>query len=422
MRASRSENPRCATLGAMKSQHSWVVILGGIAVAASSARADGTGHPAPGHAASSTAPVIGGSAVPVGMWRDTAAIYFGSQQECSGVLISPTVVLTAGHCADPSLDHILVGSNDLGHPELGETIVVQTQVQYPNSQQSFDVTLLKLATPSTIPPRAIATGWARLDIVNGAQIALVGFGAIDKNANDYIDQMQQGFTTITDATCANENVGCNTPARPAGELGAGGMGIDTCPGDSGGPLFLQTSYGDFLAGITSRGYSTDQFECSEGGIYERPDAIMDWIETNGGPVTHGPEPTATALTAVNGDGDTTLIADNDPLSATHTYSITVPPTHGTAAVTADGHVRVCTDATYQGSDSVTVDIVDSTTPTRHLAFAIPITVTSGTAPASCSLDLVSGSGSGGCDSSGGAGGLIAMLVPLGLLALRRRNA
>ena len=399
----------------MKCQHGWVVAVGGLAFAAAPATADDRGTQAPIQQMSTTAPVIGGSAVPTGMWRDTAAIYFGTQQECSGVLISPTVALTAGHCADPTLDHILVGSNDLGHPELGETIIVASQVQYPNSQQSFDVTLLKLATPSTIPPRAIATGWARLDIVNGAGIALVGFGAIDMNADDYINQMQQGFTTITDATCARDNVGCNVAARPAGELGAGGMGIDTCPGDSGGPLYLQTSYGDFLAGITSRGYSTDMYACSEGGIYERPDAIIEWIETNGGPVTHGPEPKATALTAVNGDGDTTLITANDPLSTMHTYSITVPPSHGTAAVSDDGHVRVCTDATYQGADSVTVDIVDSTKPTRHLAFAIPITVTAGTAPTSCSIDLP-GSGSGGCNAAGGAG-LFAILLPL-----RRRNA
>ena len=38
---------------------------------------------------------------------------------------------------------------------------------------------------------------------------------------------------------------------PDGELGAGGMGIDTCPGDSGGPLYLPTDFGTFLAGVTS---------------------------------------------------------------------------------------------------------------------------------------------------------------------------
>src|ERR1700689_3606113 len=57
------------------------------------------------------APVIGGSDAPQGMWPATAAILYGSASdpgpansdplhsfECSGVLVAPTVVLTAGHC------------------------------------------------------------------------------------------------------------------------------------------------------------------------------------------------------------------------------------------------------------------------------------------------------------------------------------
>ena len=71
------------------------------------------------------------------------------------------------------------------------------------------------------------------------------------------------------------------------------MGIDTCPGDSGGPMYLLTEYGTFLAGVTSRSYDNSQFACSEGGIYGRPDKIVDWIEQQTGvKVARGPEPTA----------------------------------------------------------------------------------------------------------------------------------
>src|SRR5260370_33086108 len=76
--------------------------------------------------------------------------------------------------------------------------------------------------------------------------------------------------------------GCHVSVKPGGELGAGGMGIDTCPGDSGGPLYLLTDYGSLLAGVTSRSYDNASVACGEGGIYERPDKIVEWIERAAG--------------------------------------------------------------------------------------------------------------------------------------------
>ena len=44
-------------------------------------------------------PIIGGTQAPPGKWPDAVAvIYGGAGQECSGTLIAPTVVITAGHC------------------------------------------------------------------------------------------------------------------------------------------------------------------------------------------------------------------------------------------------------------------------------------------------------------------------------------
>ena len=58
--------------------------------------------PGGARAAPGDAPVIGSAAVPEGEWRDAAAVLFGGQQGCTGVLVAPTVVLTAAHCADPA--------------------------------------------------------------------------------------------------------------------------------------------------------------------------------------------------------------------------------------------------------------------------------------------------------------------------------
>ncbi|MDX2091798.1 MAG: trypsin-like serine protease [Kofleriaceae bacterium] len=368
------------------------------------------------------APVIGGDTSPAGKWPDTAAMYYpDGNQGCTGTLIAPTVVLTAGHCIyDGGPSAVLVGTNSLSRRADGEFLPVTKRIPYPDSDSTYDIAVLVLGQASRITPRPIATGWARADIKDGAAVAIAGYGAIDRDANDYVNEMQEATTTITDADCVR-SAGCNPAAKPSGELGAGGMGIDTCPGDSGGPLYLTTSYGAFLAGVTSRGYDDNLYYCSEGGIYARPDKIINWIEQEAGvPVARGPEPTWDALAAVRGHAAETQLDANDPKSESHTYALTTPPMNGTAKVTADGRVRVCTDPGVAGQDSMVVTITDTTTPGRTLAVKMPITINDGAPGANCDVEAFENDGSGGCcDSGRNANGSI--VLGIGLVAVLRRR-
>jgi endonuclease G len=376
-------------------------------------------------------PVIGGSNAPAGKWPDAAAILYtlnGTEgQECSGTLVAPTVVLTAGHC-DPAvspdigqLTHVLVGTNSLAHPEDGETLPVASVKSYPNSQSSVDISVIVLAHPSTVKPRPIATGWARLDIQNGAAVEFVGYGAIDRNALMYINELQQAQSTITDFDCTTSS-GCNSAAKPDGELGAGGNGIDTCPGDSGGPAYLLVDYGIYLAGVTSRSYDNATVACSQGGIYERPDKVVDWIEQTGGtPVARGPEPVAEPIMAVAGGPGETQIHVNDPRSTGHDFVITKPPASGAAAVRDDGRVRVCTTKPA-GADSFVVTITDRSDSSRAIALPIDIVTMDGTAPASCDVTAFAEDGGGCCDSGRSSRGSIPLAIAvLGIVRRKRRR-
>jgi len=381
------------------------------------------------HEGTKATPVIGGADAVAGKWPDVAAVNFSGSQGCTGTLIAPTVVLTAGHCNDTTLDSVLIGTTSLAKPQDGQLVNVMKRIEYPSSQSSEDLTVLVLAEPARMEPRKIATGWARLDIKNGASVAIVGYGAVDRNGpvtfdqtEQYVNELQEATTTITDADCTiNANNGCNAPAMPAGELGAGGMGIDTCPGDSGGPMYLLTDYGTFLAGVTSRSYDNATYWCSEGGIYERPDKVIDWIEQAAGVlVARGPEPTFDPLVGVRGHGVESMIEANDPKSDQHTYEITTPPTYGTAAVRSDGRVKVCTDPGVVGGDTMTVTITDASDATRKLAVTMPITIQDGDPGSDCSVSDF-GDGGGCCDSGRSAGGSIPLSIAVLLLVHRRRR-
>lgn len=369
------------------------------------------------------APIVGGTDAPFGKWPDVAAVYAtDGTQTCTGVLVGPNVVLTAGHCTVDPLGSVLIGTNSLVKRLEGETIKVTKVVPYSDYERTFDVAVLVLERASTRAPRTLASGWAMFEVKNGLDATVAGYGAINRNAQMYVNELKEAKVKITDADCSQRTADdCNTLAKPAGELGAGGVGMpDTCPGDSGGPMYLETAFGTFLVGITSRGYFANVYDCSEGGIYVRPDKITNWIrEVAGAEINLGPEPTVPdKLTAVRGHAASAEIDHNDPKSDKHTFAITKQPKYGKAAVRNDGHLRVCTDPGVVGMDSLDLSITDDNDPSRKLSYVIAIEVTDGDAADDCDVDDFESGGC--CDSGRSAGGSLPLGIGV-LLLLRRRR-
>jgi len=358
--------------------------------------------------------VVGGNPVPEGKWEDAAAVYHGEEAGCTGVLVAPDVVLTAGHCDDGTVTRVKLAANELDEP--GESITVRQTISYGNWWQTYDIAVLLLSSESTIEPRIITTDCIRdRYLIDGAPVAVVGYGATDANGTQYPGVLMEGFTTITDHDCSSSS-GCNSSLRPDGELGAGGSGVDSCYGDSGGPLYLQTERGDYLVGITSRGYDDNSLPCSQGGIYVRPDKVIEWIETQSGRTLPRaacnlePAPTAEPIEIEVEAGDTaeTVVTPNDPDDAdSHVFSVSVAAEHGEVTVSTAGVVRFAAEASYEGEDSFVIAVTDDGDPNMTGTVQILVTVIP---DAGC-----------GCRSSGTGSALWVCLVALGLLLQRRRR-
>ncbi|MEL6342092.1 MAG: serine protease [Myxococcota bacterium] len=226
--------------------------------------------------------IVGGQPADDGDWPDVAALFYGDAMGCTGVLIAPSVVLTAGHCDYGRLTHVRLNSVD--YTVEGEQIAVQSVTAYPDYLTSFDLAVIVLAEPARTPFRVIAQDCI-LDrhLEDGAPATIAGYGATDNYGRDFGTHLNVADITIDDAACTDLAAGCLPDISPGGEVGAGAKeDADTCQGDSGGPLILNTEDGDFLLGITSRGYAGAWPPCGPGGIYARPDAVIGWIEETAG--------------------------------------------------------------------------------------------------------------------------------------------
>ena len=225
--------------------------------------------------------IVGGSNVPSGKWPDTVAV-IGPQGACTGTLIAPDVVLTAGHCAEIAPNAVVANTTDY-EGTAGVRVGVTRTVAYPNWENTYDVAIVILSQPiTTVTPRRVGTACTFTNFAPSTMVHLVGFGATDQAGMAANTLLKEATAAVTDPVCSGGN-GCQTAVAPGGEFIAGGSGqADSCFGDSGGPVYLDTPRGAIVIGAVSRGVENSPTACGGGGIYVRTDKILQWIEQTAG--------------------------------------------------------------------------------------------------------------------------------------------
>lgn len=226
------------------------------------------------------APVVGGTPVRAGEWPDTVAV-LASNAMCSGTLIAPDVVLTAGHCIETHPKLVVVGSVDLAKPA-GTAIAVKSATAYPSWRSSYDVGVLVLDHAAPAKPRAIASACTvKEHLAVGEKVHVVGFGLTTESGEGTNTRLHEAMIPIVDPTCYRDPY-CQSSIAPGGEFTAGGDGVDACFGDSGGPIYIDTKAGPALIGVVSRGEAMIGEPCGGGGVYVRADAVVSWIQKTTG--------------------------------------------------------------------------------------------------------------------------------------------
>jgi hypothetical protein len=186
---------------------------------------------------------------------------------CTVAVVSPHVLLTAGHClyetAGAPYGIFLGPSNPIVDPR--KLLRVATTAFDPalddaHTELGHDLGVVVLASPLPVAPLPMNRTALGNDVV-GKAARYVGYGA-----NQGVAQTGTGIKRQATAPVAEVS-------RVLLRTGPGMRPI--CTGDSGGPMLMDLGHGEVIVGVAS---FSDDPNCLRSSYFQRLDTQLDWVD------------------------------------------------------------------------------------------------------------------------------------------------
>lgn len=336
--------------------------------------------------------IVNGSPAQPGEWP-SATYLLGTANgvnywACGGSVIAPRVILTAAHCVANSTGTPAIAASSRARPGVLLSSDTSTQqawsavVAHPDYDRfTNDVALIELPADTAAPPMPLIAPWLDGLVTGGTEAAIAGWGMTDRanEASVSLQLRQAAVPIVSDAACS---AAYGSDFQPSNMVCAADLpaGIDSCKGDSGGPLAITVAGTRRLIGDTSWG----AFPCADGvrpGVYGRLSAFRSWLLAGDTATSrlvrdHVAAQTATAqdLTLTSTGSDVTLTWSVTPANWTttgfrvtlngSTETVTGPAAARSIAVPGGGPVSATVEPQVTLGTAQVASVTATPTPTR----------------------------------------------------------
>jgi hypothetical protein len=303
--APRPRRGASALLAALALLISLVVVAGATAAAPQPRgavpgdSATGASGPAASPSANPTATgsVIGGHNATIEQFPSLAfieGVAATSGYACTGTVVAPRVVLTAGHCVEdiesssitePTKIAVATGVSNLTKIAPDQISQVVQVLAYPNfdpTKLQGDAGLLILAQPVVAPPIPLATTAEASLYEVGDELTIAGWGVDNRFTGHAPNQLQAATVPIEEASRCKQGTRrfypFYDPSHQLCALDAPDFKVTSCHGDSGGPAIATRTDGSMVeVGVTSLGDGT--CNPSSPAVFTRVDQIQPWVQS-----------------------------------------------------------------------------------------------------------------------------------------------